>query len=135
VPVGDGRFLLEDDGPLIAFEITGEEAVLILPADAEDPEALNRVEAADPDPDLLAEYEGNYFSPELGTGYLLILEGRRLIMRHRKLDDRNLRPTFVDGFNAGNRTLRFTRDSDGSISGFRMSSGRVRGVRFEKTGN
>ena len=66
--------------------------------------------------------------------YRLAIEGARLAMHHRKLEPVTLEPTFRDAFRAGGRSLIFTCDSRGRVDGFRMSTGRVWGVRFGLSG-
>ena len=88
-------------------------------------------------PDTLVEFVGDYYSEELDTTWSMILHKGRLIARHRWQDDVRLFPTGIDRF-SGNRwwfqEILFTRDSEGSISGFRVSGedGLVRNVRFDK---
>ncbi len=134
LPVAPGQFVVEGGGRLMIFENRGPDGGIVLkvPADADDPQILQRVPAADLDAAGLASYAGRYRSEELGTDYIVVVENRGLVIKHRKLDDRRLRPTYVDGFNAGGRVLRFTRDDAGEIDGFRLSTGRVWGVRFDR---
>ena len=62
--------------------------------------------------------------------YRLRAEGRRLTLRHRKLGEIRLTPTFDDGFYGGGWYLTFGRDPAGEVAGFTMSSPRARKVRF-----
>jgi hypothetical protein len=80
----------------------------------------------------LTEFCGDYYSPELGTRYTLV---GKLVAQHRRHDDIQLTELDGDLF-AGNRwffqTVQFTRDSEKRITGFRLSSGRARNVRFDR---
>jgi CubicO group peptidase (beta-lactamase class C family) len=78
----------------------------------------------------LAPYAGTYHSDELGATYLLIAGDSTLTMKTRWGVDRNLQPAWGDVFFGAN-LVRFSRKG-GKIDGFVMSSGRVRGVRFER---
>ena len=78
----------------------------------------------------LEPYAGTYQSDELGVTYQLVAGDSTLTMKTRWGVDRNLQPAWGDVF-VGANLVRFTRKS-GKIDGFLMSSGRVRGVRFDR---
>ncbi|MCY4661851.1 MAG: serine hydrolase [Acidobacteria bacterium] len=94
------------------------------------PLTYNHAAPARPSPDRLAEYGGTYHSADLGVSYRLRAEGRRLTLRHRKLGEIRLTPTFDDGFYGGGWYLTFGRGPAGDVAGFTMSSPRARKVRF-----
>ncbi len=94
------------------------------------PLTYNHAAPVRPSPDRLAEYAGIYHSADLGVSYRLRAEGRRLTLRHRKLGEIRLTPTFDDGFYGGGWYLTFGRDPAGAVAGFTMSSQRARQVRF-----
>ncbi len=83
----------------------------------------------------LTQFAGEYYSPELGTSYTLVLKDGKLVAQHRRHDDIPLTELDGDLF-SGNRwffqTVQFTRDSEKRITGFRLTSGRVRNLRFDK---
>ncbi|HJR34066.1 MAG TPA: serine hydrolase domain-containing protein [Gemmatimonadales bacterium] len=79
----------------------------------------------------LTQYAGTYQSDELGVTYQLVAGDSSLTIKTRWGVDRNLQPVWGDVF-GGAYLVRFTRKG-GKIDGFLMSSGRVRGVRFERT--
>ena len=83
----------------------------------------------------LNEFAGDYFSPELGTSYTLVVKDGKLVAQHRRHDDITLTELEGDLF-SGNRwffqTVQFTRNSEKRITGFRLTSGRVRNLRFER---
>ena len=78
----------------------------------------------------LEQYAGTYQSEELGVTYQLVAGDSSLTIKTRWGVDRNLQPAWGDVF-GGAYLVRFTRKG-GKIDGFLMSSGRVRGVRFER---
>jgi CubicO group peptidase (beta-lactamase class C family) len=84
----------------------------------------------------LAEFSGDYWSEELETEYHILAVGDRLVIRHWRNEDVVLTPTGPDQF-SGDREwadkIRFLRDTDARISGFRISAGRVRSLLFERT--
>ncbi len=83
----------------------------------------------------LAQFAGDYYSPELGTSYTIVVKDGQLVAQHRRHDDIVLSELEGDLF-SGNRwffqTVEFTRDSEKRITGFRLSSGRARNVRFDR---
>ena len=140
-----GRFVLRHLGN-DQFEATGPGLVVTLrPAMGSRPGALEFPSEFDPDryqrrdpwsPSNadLREFAGSYHSDELDTEYRFAIEDAGLTIHHRKLEPVTLEPTFRDAFRAGGRSFIFTRDSSGRVDGFRMSSGRVWGVRFGLSG-
>ncbi len=83
----------------------------------------------------LTQFAGDYYSAELGTSYTMVVKDGKLIAQHRRHDDISLTELDGDLF-SGNRwffqTVQFTRDSEKRITGFRLSSGRARNVRFDR---
>ena len=83
----------------------------------------------------MRQFEGNYYSPELGTFYAIVLEEEKLIARHRRRGKIGLTPTSGDEF-VGDAwyfgEVRFERDDEGQVATMLVSSGRVRDVRFER---
>ena len=83
----------------------------------------------------LSEYEGNYYSDELGTVYSLIVKDGKLVAQHRRNDDIGLTPTASDQF-AGNAwffsRITFVRDKKNRVAGFKLTGGRVRNLKFDK---
>ena len=83
----------------------------------------------------LTQFAGDYYSPELGTTYMLVVKDGKLVAQHRRHDDIALTELDGDLF-SGNRwffqTVQFTRDSEKRITGFRLTSGRARNVRFDR---
>jgi hypothetical protein len=81
----------------------------------------------------LAQFAGEYFSPELQSTYRIILEHGALVLRARNLPPTALEPTIPDEFQypAYGLTLRFTR-RDGLVNGFSLTAGRSQGLTFER---
>jgi hypothetical protein len=80
----------------------------------------------------LAGYAGSYYSEELGAAYDVTATDSTLVLKTRWATERTVRPAYGDTF-AGDFLLTFTRRG-GRIDGMIMGSGRVRGVRFTRTG-
>ena len=83
----------------------------------------------------LTQFAGDYYSPELGTTYTLVVKDGKIVAQHRRHDDITFTELEGDLF-SGNRwffqTVQFTRDSEKRITGFRLTSGRVRNLRFDR---
>jgi CubicO group peptidase (beta-lactamase class C family) len=75
---------------------------------------------------------GRYYSPELDTAYELVADGTTLVVRRRHNADMKLRVAGRDSFGGSwpIGTLRVERDAGGRATALRVSSGRVRDVRF-----
>jgi hypothetical protein len=90
-------------------------------------------EAWRPDRAALGQYAGRYYSTEVEAVYHLGLAGDTLVLRHRRIGAIPLQPRSPDLFGAGTRVgeLRFERNDAGQVTGFTVSNGRTRGVRFD----
>ena len=83
----------------------------------------------------LAEFVGEYYSPELDTTYRLRLHGNELVAVFQRHPDVVLVPWGPDVFqrqSSPEGELKFTRDAEQKITGFRLSGGRIRHVLFNK---
>ncbi|HUF50975.1 MAG TPA: serine hydrolase domain-containing protein, partial [Longimicrobiales bacterium] len=81
-----------------------------------------------PTPHELRAFAGDYYSPELGVVYTFEQRDSTLWLVHRQGATR-AQPLERDVFRAG-RTARFERSEQGVITGFRLTGGRVRDLRF-----
>ena len=80
----------------------------------------------------LGAFVGRYFSQEIETFYTVTLEEDRLVLQQRRMNDRNLNPRDVDAFAGDGLQVSFERDRNEQVIGLYVSSGRTRGVRFER---
>lgn len=84
------------------------------------------------------EYTGRFYSEELSTEYVFVVENDVLVATHPRLSDIRLTPEKVDSF-TGDKWFfglaEFVRDGNQSIIGCRVSAGRVRNVWFMKVGD
>ncbi len=97
-----------------------------------------RIKPFDPKAVKLDDFTGDFYSEELATTYSFVVEDGKLVAKHIRHPDTDLRPVKKDRFLSGAwymPDIEFVRDSNGSISGLKISSGRVRNVRFRKTQN
>jgi hypothetical protein len=94
-----------------------------------------RVEPFAPDAAALAEYAGSYYSDELGTAYTIVVKDGKLSAEHQRNEDVRLTPTARDQFSGSAwffSRVSFTRDKDRRVTGFRLTGGRVRNLRFDR---
>ena len=86
-----------------------------------------------PSEDALKEYAGSYFSEELDTRYDLNLKSGALQVQIGHKETVPLLPQKKDSFSAGDLAqIQFLRDAGGAITGFTVSTGRVRNLKFAK---
>lgn len=94
-----------------------------------------RVKPFDPKSTDLNSYVGTYYSPELQTSYLITLKENKLTANHIRHEPTDLTVTGKDLF-ATNAwfmgRIEFTRNSESKVNGLKVSSGRVKNVRFVK---
>jgi CubicO group peptidase (beta-lactamase class C family) len=137
VPESETRFFVPAQDVYVTFERNeaGEVDRFIASEGDEETEA-QRIERFVPEEIGLAEYTGDYHSEELGTTYTLVVRDDALVATHVRHDPIPLTPSAPDAFN-GNTwffgDVQFERDDDGSITGFRVTSGRVRGLLFMRS--
>lgn len=87
--------------------------------------------------DRLDEYEGEFYSEELDTTYRMSVRDGVLVAHHRRHGDVELTPVLRDEF-LGSQwfipSLEFDRGDRGEVTGFRITQGRSRNLRFELRG-
>ena len=91
--------------------------------------------AWNPSPEDIQMYMGIYFSRELEAFYTIASNGKdELVVRHRRFDDIPLKAESKDEFSATFPlpSLTFLRNQEGVVTGFEASSGRSKGILFEK---
>ena len=86
----------------------------------------------EPTPTQLAEFADDYVSDELSVTYTFYVDAGKLKLRFIPAQRQELQPAFADGFTVEGNTFRFTRDAAGKVDGLRVSTGRVRHLRFNR---
>jgi CubicO group peptidase (beta-lactamase class C family) len=89
---------------------------------------------AEVDPSVYNEYVGDYYCDELGTTYTISIKDNQLVAKHRRHDDIPLTRSgdhFI-GEQWFFSEIRFQRDGKNRVTGFRLTGGRVRNLRFDK---
>jgi len=80
-------------------------------------------------------YVGDYYSAELDTTYRIRTRGLEITVEHQRLPCTPLVPVGKDQLQADRRgggLLAFDRDACGQVTGFRLSGGRCRNLRFHR---
>jgi len=91
------------------------------------------VPAAKPTVAQLAVYAGTYYSAELDVAQEVSVKDGRLVGRRWPGAPLAAEPTFADGFMFGRGWhATFTRNAGGAITGFELTNGRCRRVKFER---
>ncbi|MFY0630783.1 MAG: serine hydrolase [Flavobacteriaceae bacterium] len=129
------------------FKVSGVEAKIeFTPNDGKSVKALKlhqngqvmrapRVEQFDKSAVNLPDFEGSFYSEELSTTYHFAVVDGKLIAQHSRHSDFELTPSKKDQFTSPAwffGRIKFTRGENGKIIGCRVSSGRVRNLKFEK---
>ncbi len=82
-------------------------------------------------PAELADYAGEYFSPELDITYTLTVSDDKLWFDLEDEGPQELTPMFGETFeNPDYGAFTFTRDSAGKVDGYKLQAGRVRNLGF-----
>jgi len=133
IPLGKDRFRVASNGNEIAFETAAGQSQLKLTRNGRT-EIFASVPTAAPTGEDLAAYAGRYFSPELDTTFDLQVGPGGLAFSGKDAPKRPLLPTYRDGFISSGVLFEFQRDAQHKISGFTLSAGRIRHVRFVREG-
>jgi CubicO group peptidase (beta-lactamase class C family) len=136
VPESETRFLVKTINAEVTFQRDDKGKVnQFTLQQGSQTRSAKRIEPFTPDTAALAEYAGEYYSEELGTVYSLIVKDGKLMAQHRRHNDITMTPKVIDQF-AGNMwffvSVYFTRDNNKQITGFNLTGGRVRNLRFVK---
>jgi CubicO group peptidase (beta-lactamase class C family) len=81
---------------------------------------------------FLEPLTGRYYSAEIDSHYDVTFDGKHLYMKRLKTGPSVLQPAYLDGFNWEGELIRFVRDGGGNPIGFRLNSGRILNLWFEK---
>ncbi len=82
--------------------------------------------------ELMAQYQGAYYSRELDVVYELVPEEGELILRVAGRMGGRVTLRSEDVLRSSGLTFNLFRDTQGAITGFRLNAGRVRNLRFDR---
>ncbi|WP_428666094.1 serine hydrolase domain-containing protein [Runella sp.] len=93
-----------------------------------------RINPRQPDSKQLSLYDGTYYSEELGAEYVIKNSNGQLMMQHFRLGEFKLEtdPTGEDQFSGNIGSIRFFKDKQANVTGFNLSGGRIKNIRFDK---
>ncbi|MBL7856438.1 MAG: serine hydrolase [Cyclobacteriaceae bacterium] len=94
-----------------------------------------RLKEFDPKSITLSDYTGVFYSPELETRYTVVLEGDKLKATHIRNEPCEIHPVADGIFNADAwymGRIEFIKNPQGVVTGMKVSSGRVKNVKFDK---
>ena len=135
-PLSDERFQVVGSSRQLIFETSshgGRPLRLRQIDEGSKPAIYEAVKVMMPTAAQLNEYAGNYYSEELDVTYTLSVQSGKLALRRRRSKDMPLDPAFTDAFRREDLgLLRFTRNGQKRVSGFLLTAGRVRRLRFER---
>ena len=133
-PVAEDRFLAPNNQTEYRFGGTGPAVTLQLVSAGSTlaPPRLVRQAAFAPDPAALRRFAGEYASEEVNTQWRIEVKDTILILKQPKQSDATLRPAFPDAFTVEGQgaLIRFTRRGS-AVTGFTLSAGRIRRIRFD----
>ena len=138
VPIDENTFQMLDVGVdlKVSFEVEEDQKTMKVTIDDGEPIISESYIPKDYSKQELQEFTGTFYSEELSTSYRLTIKDDTLRATHSRLNDITIIPIKKDMF-LGDRwffkNIRFERDNSNSISGIRVSSGRVKNLYFEKT--
>jgi len=83
----------------------------------------------------LAEYSGSYINDELPAEYTLTIEEGNLHLERRLSPNGKMEEVEKDAWEAGSWDFEFFRNESGSVTGFKVTTGRAEDVEFYKADN
>jgi hypothetical protein len=126
--IGNRRFVLENPSPTLIFESNR----LTIAPESGTAVTFERVEPFTPTTAQLDGFAGAYRSDEIEATYRVVVKDGRLRLERLKSNSSMLEPLVTDTFASQPGVIRFTRDATGTVTGFVLEAGRVRGMKFWK---
>ena len=131
VPLAENRFRLMGQPGIVTFEAPAQGARrMVIAVEGRRPAVFEAMPAAAATPP--SEYAGAYYSDEIDATYRIVEKDGKLTLTRQKFAPQLFEPAFRDAFSSLSilGTIRFTRDERGRVSGFTLSSGRIRNFGF-----
>ena len=136
IPQSETKFFIKENNADLSFERDEKSKAVGFSMSVNGPaQSAKRLTFPPLSASQLAEFAGDYYSPELGTTYTITVRNGQLVAEHRRHNDISLTELDGDLFSGTQwffQTVQFTRDNEKRITGFRLTAGRVRNLRFEK---
>ena len=134
VPESENAFVIEQDQSRVLFHRDESGKVMSLTVEKQNGETNRAYRVTPLNPQELTGLIGEYYSDELDTSYMVRVSDNKLIVQHRRNGEIPLlRSSVADKFvSEGWFDLVFTRDKEGAVTGFKLSSERSRNLQFHK---
>ena len=132
-PLGDDRFQMVGVGVevIVGFEGRGAPRRMTVAVEGQEPLTLDRLERWKPSREELGSLAGTYYSPELEHTQTIALEENRLTASRRS-GPTELEPIVSGTLSAEGAMIVFERDGKGRVTGYRLSAGRVKNLRYDR---
>lgn len=124
VSLGDNRFLNEAYGSEVQFSGSGDQRVVASKYGDQKASVLRRVPPFSPGSAELQDYVGLFGSEELDARYRTQIKDGKLEVATLKRSPSELTPVTKDVFTSEEGTMLFTRDGNGRVNGFSLSTSR-----------
>ena len=127
MPVSESEFLTMNGNKRFTLKQNGLNVI------TDDADSVNylKIDAAELDDRSMNEYEGEYFSDEVGVKYQVVGKDKKLFLILKPKYEFLLEPTYKDGFKYSEGIVYFERKNS-EIINFKISSYRARNVEFNK---
>lgn len=137
VATGPTSFALQGYPGTVEFSVRDGASVdsLVLRLEGDPATTATRLPPWSVDENRLRQYVGTFYSPELDVRWEMEIAESALALRRttRKFESRSepLEAVMKDAFNGPSGFVRFRRSDTGRITGFELSTARMRGIAFE----
>ncbi len=133
IPRSETEFFVPEASATITFERERGEVTALVLVQGNVVQTAQRLPPFDPTSVVLEDYAGRYYSAELETSYVLVVDEGHLQAVHVRHDPIDISdPVGPDRFESDFGRVRFERDAAGTVTRMLVSSGRVRNLRFER---
>ncbi len=134
IPLSFNKFEMKDVSIYVTVEFKKANNELSMLVEQENGQNFNfeSLEPIDLKTFDLKQYAGTYFSEELMTEYELYVQDGKLMGRHFRLGSVPLNVIKEDYLESPGGKVMVTRNNSGKVKGLKVTTGRVRNLRFEK---
>ena len=134
-PISENQYKMLNIGEVdlrVTFKGEGNKKTMVVVINDGDPIISETFTPPNYDDEGLKEFTGTYYSAELSTSYTLFVKDGKIFGKHRKFNDFEIQVEKADLFSANGDFVRFIRDSNNTITGLKITTGRVRNLHFDK---
>lgn len=133
---GPSQFVIPAFGAKVSFAGKGKQpAEQLTFSFGDEPMRATRFVPAQPGAGELPSYAGTFYSSELDVTWPVVMHEGKLALQMPKrkfvTELEPLTPAMADAFTSKGDFLRFTRDAAGAVTGFNLSTSRMKDIRFD----